>query len=444
MPASVNIIEPTALEFDTITKANISCFGLTDGKLVAIATGGAGDYVYTLKKDGVETGNISGTTSGEFTGLIAGKGYTIEITDKNACGPVISKEDSIKEPLVISIDTIYRSHISCFGLTDGKLTVSASGGTGDLVYTLKQNNAESGNTSGLSTGAFTALPAGKGYTIEVTDSNNCTPAISSGDSIGEPLAITIGEPTKTNLRCYGYTDASIAAIGAGGTGPLSYTLKLDGTATGNTSGDLTGAYTGLAAGVNYTVEVTDSNKCTPAVTQAIEIIQPEALKIAWDTAIRATTKVPTWNGKIIVVAGGGTSPYSYTLSTAQVNDSGIFVNLSPSKYKVVITDANGCGPISTDSLEIVDASSVPVVNQGKLSIFPNPATKYIMVRFEGIVKADFILELISSNGALVFKQVVEKEIIKQGDYRIDLEGIARGVYILKINGSLTREKVVIQ
>lgn len=79
---------------------------------------------------------------------------------------------TVNQPSVITAtatltSNYYGSQISCNGVLDGRITVTASGGTGVLSYALVEIP---GNTSGAITGVFTGLPAGT-YTFTVTDKN---------------------------------------------------------------------------------------------------------------------------------------------------------------------------------------------------------------------------------------------------------------------------------
>ena len=55
-------------------------------------------------------------------------------------------------------------------------------------------------------------------------------------------------------------------------------------------------------------------------------------------------------GELNVKSGGGTAPYTYNMS-GQTNTNGVFTNLKPSDYALIITDNNGCSTAFVETLE---------------------------------------------------------------------------------------------
>jgi len=98
----------------------------------------------------------------------------VKVTDINLCN-VTTAPVTITQPVVVAAtaavtSNFHGSDLSCNGSSDGRITVTASGGTGALSYLL---NESPGNVTGLITGIFTGLAAGT-YTITVTDLNLCS------------------------------------------------------------------------------------------------------------------------------------------------------------------------------------------------------------------------------------------------------------------------------
>ena len=71
-----NVIQPLKLAA-TIVKTNVSCNGLTDGKLKASASGGTLPYEFSLNGGAFQTDSV-------FSNLTAGS-YNIQIKDVNGC-----------------------------------------------------------------------------------------------------------------------------------------------------------------------------------------------------------------------------------------------------------------------------------------------------------------------------------------------------------------------
>jgi SprB repeat len=151
------------------------------------------------------------------------------------------------------------------GIVSSGTTVVTTGPGG---YTNTQNIGTGVNNftlSGLLPGTYT-ITATAASDAPLASCSQVTTVI-----ISEPttLAIPAGSIVKTNISCFGTATGSIRVTAAGGTPAYVYTIAGP---TVNTTGAITGIFTGLTAG-SYTVTVTDNNGCT-ATTAAILITQP--------------------------------------------------------------------------------------------------------------------------------------------------------------------------
>ena len=244
----ITIIEPPTMIVTTIAVNSVSCNGLNNGSIEIEVNGGTPPYSYNW------TGP-SGYNSimEDIVNLLPGV-YNLVVTDLNSCvvnhGPI-----SIIEPTAITIDSENATDIICNGSNNGTVAVTASGGTGALVYTLMP-----GALSNL-TGSFTNLSANN-YTVSVTDANGCGPVASSNLIIAEPAAISIDTEASTDITCNGANDGTVTVTASGGTGALIYTLNPGAISNG------TGTFTNLSAN-SYTVSVTDANGCGPEVSATL-------------------------------------------------------------------------------------------------------------------------------------------------------------------------------
>ncbi len=253
----------------------------------------------------------------------------------------------VVEPAIISITNVTPTVINCNGDL-ATVTITATGGTGQLFYTLDGVT----NTSGT----FTHR-AGTGIAYSVTDANNC--AVPGGTiTITEPDAITISGITQSPISCFNGI-STVVITATGGTGALSYTF--DGVT--NANGIFThGAGTGLA------YSVTDSKSCTPAIG-SLNITQPNALSVGLDGSSTNVSCFGGSDGSITLgTISGGTAPYSVTWTKAgdpsfnrtTANISG----LSVGSYTYTLTDANMCSMVSavaviTQPDQITVAASSP-------------------------------------------------------------------------------------
>ena len=172
------------------------------------------------------------------------------------------------------------------------------------------------------TQSMTGMCAGN-YIVTVADANGCYTTDSG--NLSQPTALSsavIGNDASCSASCDG--DATV--IGSGGTSPYTYLWS---------DGQSSATATGLCAG-DYTVTVSDFNGCSSI--GSVTINEPAFLTISISGNDVSCNGAST--GSATVVAGGGTSPYSYIWSEGSVlaiNDSLIAGN-----YSVTVTDANGC------------------------------------------------------------------------------------------------------
>jgi len=333
----------------SVTKTDVTCFGLNDGMATITATGGNPPYYYLWFNPATQTTIVEDATA---TGLPPGT-YDAYVVDDNGAGCTVQTSITITEPPVITASAAVTSsfngsHISCNAAVDGVITITASGGTGALAYTL------SGGTLGApvtqASGVFNGLGAGT-YHFSVTDANNCE-AEEGTVTITAPTVITAsGEVSSdhngSDVSCAGATDGAISVTGVGGTGTLTYTLS--GGTLENPVSNTTGVFTGLGSG-EYQFSVTDINSC-PAAQGNVSIEEPAPINASGAVTSNFNGSplscASSTDGEITITANGGTSPLSYTLSggtlvTQVTNGTGIFTGLGAGTYHFSVTDANNC------------------------------------------------------------------------------------------------------
>ncbi len=295
----------------TITSTNVSCNSGSNGTVTVTGINGTAPYTYSLNSGSFQS-------SGSFTGLTAGT-YTIQIKDATDC----TKDTSvvITQPAAITT-TVAITNVSCFGGTNGAVTLTPTGGTGAFTY-----SKDTGNTYQASA-TFSNLAAGN-YLLRIKDANNCT----------KDTAITVTQPAAisatlaiTNVACFNGATGAVTLTPAGGTGTYQYSID-----TGTTY--QTGAtFSNLIAG-NYLLRIKDANDCTKDTS--ITITQP--------TAISATITITNAdcygvaNGSVVLAGSGGTGAFTYSKDTGNTyQSSGTFSSLAAGTYQFRIKDANNC------------------------------------------------------------------------------------------------------
>jgi gliding motility-associated-like protein len=199
---SVTIDQPASSLGGSITSlTNILCFGNNTGSVTVDGSGGTPPYMYKM---GAGAYQVSGT----FGSLTAGS-YIVTVQDANLCNFEVAV--TVNQPFAVLAGSISsQTDISCFGSTDGSVTIAASGGISPYLYSLNGGAYQvSGTFSNLS---------GTSYTVTVQDANLCPANVSV--TIAEPEIISI-VPTTTPASCPGVADGSITLTVTGGTPPYN-------------------------------------------------------------------------------------------------------------------------------------------------------------------------------------------------------------------------------
>lgn len=320
-PGTITITSPTLLFVPTPALCN---GGLGGAELQA--SGGtpgispASDYVFTSIPSSPNvtiTGNIMNAPAGV---------YIITVTDNAGCTK--NETLTISQPTVISGTSAITSNyngvqLSCLGATDGKIIVTATGGTDAYEYSADNGTYQTSNVL-MNLGAGT-------HTLKVKDANGCEVSLPISAAIIAPTAIT-ATASKTNVVCFGGNTGTITLAGTGGTGAYAYTIAGTGA---NATGATTGNFTSLPAGM-YNYSITDANNCNPA-TGSITIGQPTTIVV---TATPTAALCFGGNGSATLFATGGNGTYTYTSTVGTI--TGNSLSTPAGIYTITATDGNSC------------------------------------------------------------------------------------------------------
>uniref|UniRef100_UPI003BF82389 beta strand repeat-containing protein n=1 Tax=Rubrolithibacter danxiaensis TaxID=3390805 RepID=UPI003BF82389 len=331
---SITLTAPPAITAGVAVSSNyngsqLSCSASTDGEITITASGGTGSLSYSLDGGTYQSSNI-------FTNVGAGT-HTISIKDANGCSTPLSITITAPPAITASaaVSSNYNgSQLSCSASTDGEITITASGGTGSLSYSLDGGTYQSSNI-------FTNVGAGS-HTISIKDANGCSTDVSI--TLTAPSAITGSAAVSSNyngsqLSCSVSTDGEITVTASGGTGSLSYSLD------GGTY-QSSNIFTGVGAG-SHTISIKDANGCSTDVS--ITLTAPPAIMasaaVSSDYNGSQLSCNNTADGEITITASGGTGSLSYSLDGGTYQSSNIFTGVGAGSHTISIKDANGC---STD------------------------------------------------------------------------------------------------
>ena len=306
MPAIIT--SPSAVTFTpTVTQPNC---GLCDGSAIVTPSGGTAGYTFVW---------TNGQTINSASNLCAGV-YGIEVTDANAC--VTNSNVIINSSSTFTGETITQQNVSCSGLCDGSVTVTAIGGTAPITYHWLHNASSSQTLNGLCAGT---------YFCNMIDANGCIRTASV--VIGATSNFTI-TPQITQSSC-SVNNGSISVNVVGGTGgPYTYVWI---PAAANTP-----SLTNLAPG-NYTLTVSDGN-CTQTQVYSINSVNgPIVTATQNDVSCSGLC-----DGSISLIINGGTPAYTTAWSNGSSTPS--INGLCVGPYSYTVTDAAGCKAVQSFSL----------------------------------------------------------------------------------------------
>ena len=378
---------------------NVSCFGYNDGSVVVNVTGGTGTLSYSIN------GGITSQSSNIFSSLTSGN-YTVLVTDAQGCS--VTANIIITEPDEIVIN-IAVTDASC-GVSNGSITLNASGGAGTLQYSI--NNGSSYQAGG----SFPNQGAGN-YQIIVQDANGCI--ATDVASISNTNAPVISNVSYSSLTCNGSNDGMITISATGGTGALQYSID-----NGNTY-SAANAYSNLAQG-NYSIIVQDAAGCQS--TYSVQLTEPDAL--LFNTGNTPST-CGNANGALTFNVIGGTAPFNYSIDNGvSFQSSNSFTNLAANTYNVVVQDDNGC---------MVSAQSV-ITNQAAPSVTNVVAAD---VKCFGLANGSVTVNANGGTGALQYS-VNNGSTFQSGNYFSNLPQGNYQIVVQDANGCTATSSATIQ
>ena len=148
---NIIINEPLEIQIASNTSP-ISCYGSSDGSISLNVSSGVSPFTYSWS---------NGATAAAINNLSVGS-YDVIVTDAVGCSAALNN-NNINEPLEIQI-TSNTSPISCYGSSDGSISLNISSGITPFTYFW---------SNGATTAAINNLIAGS-YNVIATDATGCT------------------------------------------------------------------------------------------------------------------------------------------------------------------------------------------------------------------------------------------------------------------------------
>lgn len=328
---TITLAPPTSVTaIAVITKAT-NC-GESDTVTIS-ATAGKTPYLYSFD------GSNTFTSVNTATGLTAGD-HSLFVKDANGCLAPLSVVITPSSSLSATFTT---TNPYCSQSKDGKITLTATGGTEPYTYSI-------GNGY-VSSNLFNNLSAGY-YNVSVKDAIGCLYTMVA--AIVEPTILSMTVST-TNSTTSADDDGTITLNATGGVAPYTYAITYN-NGTPPISFQNSTIFTGLKAG-SYDVYVKDANGCIYFQTNTITANNPNSLVVSIDvTPVTCNNST----GIITIQATGGIDPYQYSLDNGiNYTSSNVFTGLTSGIYNINVRDTNNN---TTSMVAVITPVNAPAVS----------------------------------------------------------------------------------
>ena len=334
------------------------------------------NYSFELLPIGNSNGTQITTTANTATFDLSTVGsYTFRVTDQDTGCYVTTEAYTVAPFDFITATATATTPVTCFGDSNGSLTITIAGYNGTYNYEVFDT---AGNSVIASTASDTSVNprqignlSGGNYYVRITetsvplcseDTNMVT--IASPDLPLSAVVNTVAEATCTDDK------GEIRVAPQGGYKP--YDIQMTNTTTGQNYA-ITDVqemvFTNLSAG-DFTIGITDSRGCSIAYTETLVAATPiiaNATPLVTDLACFGDTGA-TVSANVI---GGGSGTYGYQLNyydatgSAIIGTTGIqtspnFNDLGAGIYSITVTDTWDCDMV-TNTVEITQPTEIEAV-----------------------------------------------------------------------------------
>jgi hypothetical protein len=338
-------------------------------------------------------GNNGGTWSNGATtaSIIVNTNGNYYVTNTDACGSVASNNISVTvNPLPIAASIVANGPSSICNGNSVELTGNIDG--------IWSNGAVTPNITVTSAGTYF-----------VTNTNSC------GSINSNSITVTIDSlPLPAIISAVGST-----TICAG------ETVILTGNLNGIWSNNETSPAIVVSTSGNY--YVTNTNGCGNSLSNQITVtVLPAAIQ-----------PIVTQNGFSLETTGGYNSYQWFNNNFPITNETSLtFTPTSSGNYYVLVIDSNGCQAQSAVyNFVYVGENEIAAISTIILS--PNPANTFVVLNTSNKADLRGYLKVWSMNGDIM----LDHQLIKGNQYKIDIAQWANGMYLIEIIGETKTERL---
>jgi len=359
--------------FTSTIQSQISCFGGSNGSIDLSINGGLPPFTYLWN---------NGDTVQDPQNLSTGT-YSVTITDIAGC--VDSAQIFVPEPPQMALNPDQVQNISCFGGSNGFISVIPSGGT--QPYSVIWSNNQSGNSIN------NLLPGN--YSVTYIDANNCD-TLTLDFSLTQPAQIPLSVTTNDNLVCPGQS-TNITATGA-----QSYSWSPSNSLNSSTGSTVTASPTQTTT---YQIIATDANGCKDSTQITIQFRNYNGDLKSVEAQIKCF-------GEVLLLAVNG-NPANVDSLIWDLGDGNTFpVNPAAHTYaqngnyiaSITLVDNNGCDTTASVNVTIDDSFTLDKINIPNILTVNGDGLNDILVIDPAFAECnDYEIKIFNRWGNLIFK-----------------------------------------
>lgn len=338
------------------------------------ATGGATPITWSITAGSLPTGLVLNAATGAITGTPTTAGtsnFTVQAADSST--PALTATKALSITIIPALTITTTSLPNGITSTAYSATLTSTGGSGAVAWSVTVGSLPAGLTLNANTGAITGTPTTAGtsnFTVQAADSG--TPQ----QKVTKALSITIVQQlvvTTSVLPSGAITSTYSATLSSsGGTPAVTWAITVGSLPAGLTLNAATGAITGTPTGPsgmsNFTVQATDSGTPQQTATKALSININPVLSIT--TTSLASGTVNTAYSQTLATNGGGIAPITWsvtlgslppgltlTSSTGVISGTPTTATGSPFNFTVQAADSGTPQQTATQALSISIATA---------------------------------------------------------------------------------------
>lgn len=317
----LSVSEPPLLELSLVKKVDPLCFESKDGIIELASAGGNGGNAF-------EVTNFQKQGSPLFS-ILPQDNYVATVTDRKGCQAFVT-DIQLTHPTDLRHDFATQMPL-CFGQSNGRITINVGGGT--LDYKMQVDGQSYNPSADGQTFVFDGLGS-RSYNFSTIDKNGCI----------DPFTVNLPQPsalknkiTMTENKCNGDSTGTLQVFGEGATPPYRYALQ-NSYRISDTTFTAGNFYDRLLA-KSYVVRTKDANDCLYDVNY--EVTQPTKVQFSafYADTVRCFGEA---NGKVKLLAKGGTPTYLYSLDNQNFQSSDTLKGLKAGNYAFYVKDQNNC------------------------------------------------------------------------------------------------------